>query len=183
MDEIWKPINNYEEIYEVSNTGSIRSLERRGNWKAHIMSLINSTDGYIRVTLCKNSKAKMYLVHRLVAEHFIPNPGNKPCINHKDGNKQNNKVDNLEWCTYSENELHAMNTGLVNKNKMSMAHKKPIVQYTLSGDFVKEYDSIKQANDTNVNIYGTSISKCLTGVYKTAGGYIWKYRENDGKTD
>ena len=178
MQEIWKPINNYIGLYEVSNTGKIKSLARRGNWKTHIMSPRKSKDNYRRITLCKHSQTKTYLIHRLVADAFIPNPNNLPCINHIDGNKTNNNVNNLEWCTKSENMLHAFRTGLIKPEKPW--HRKPVLQYTLDGIFVKRYNSILEANNTNPDIHGTSIIKCLKGTYKTAGGYLWKYDITEG---
>lgn len=118
MEEIWKPVKNYEKYYEVSNLGRIKSLARNVFWKNRGGNIISRQDsekiispdilqtGYVRVRLRVCGNVKAYAVHRLVAEHFIDNPYGKPCVNHKDGNRINNKVDNLEWCTYSENNLH-----------------------------------------------------------------------------
>ena len=178
MKEIWKAIKDYEGKYEVSNLGRVKSLERTSRLnrkiKERILAPREHTGGYLRVQLSR----KDFYIHRLVAETFIPNPENKPMVNHKDGNKHNNCVDNLELVTHSENEKHAYKNNLIDKTKLSISHNKPVLQYKLDGKFIKEYKSIKEANDTNPNIHGTSISKCLKGVYKTAGGYIWKYKEN-----
>ena len=102
MIEIWKDIQNYEGLYQISNQGSIRSLLRSGKCKRYLKPYITS-DGYARVILSKNGKLKSHKIHRLVAETFIPNPDNLPQINHKDEHKLNNCVDNLEWCTAKYN--------------------------------------------------------------------------------
>lgn len=107
MIEIWKPIKNFKNKYYVSDTGLIK------NNKDKLLTPRPNKKGYLRVDLWKNNKKKHYRVHRLVAMAFIPNPQNKPQVNHKDGNKQNNCVDNLEWCTNEENRKHAIANGLV----------------------------------------------------------------------
>lgn len=124
MQEIWKDIEGYEGFYQVSNFGTIKSLSRYikfGNKTRYsnerILKFHKDKDGYKKVILQKSGKAQNYLIHRLVAQAFIPNPDNKPQINHKDGDKQNNKVDNLEWCTPSENMIHAFKTELCQPSK------------------------------------------------------------------
>jgi hypothetical protein len=105
VNEKWQTIEGYENLYAVSNLGNVKSLKKKIN-----LSLID--DRYLIVNFSKGNVKKKQLVHRLVAEAFIPNPENKPCINHKDGNKHNNRVENLEWCNQSENVLHGYRTGL-----------------------------------------------------------------------
>lgn len=119
--EEWRPIQDYEGIYEVSSLGRVRSLDRyvqgrngsKCNRRGRQLRLTSYHNGYVIVTLCKpNSKKKRGIVHRLVAEAFIPNPENKPVVNHKNGIKHDNRLENLEWCTHSENNIHALVTGL-----------------------------------------------------------------------
>lgn len=107
IKEVWKPIENFEELYEVSNHGRIRSLRRN-----IIMQTRNRSDGYVSCTLSNCGKVKSKLIHRLVAETFIPNHENKPEVNHIDGNKQNNCARNLQWVTASENQRHSIKIGL-----------------------------------------------------------------------
>lgn len=129
-NEIWKPIPNFEGFYEVSNLGRVKALKRKKNcnkgwgWiKEHIMKQTTANSEYYRVPLTnKEHIKKYYLVHRLVAETFIENENSYPIVNHIDGNKLNNNVDNLEWCTYQENIKHAIKIGL-------NPSKKDIIEY------------------------------------------------------
>lgn len=117
MEEVWKDVKDYEGLYQVSSLGNVKSLKRFKNnhsFKQLIEEKIMkpSLGKYKKVNLCKNRKYKTYYVHRLVAETFIDNPNNEPCINHKDGNKYNNNVSNLEFCSMSYNTKHAYDLGL-----------------------------------------------------------------------
>jgi len=107
MKEAWKDIKDFESYYKVSNYGNVKSL-----YKNIILSNGLSDTGYYIVMLCKKGKGHTKSVHRLVAEHFIPNPENKPTVNHKDATKTNNRASNLEWMTYKENIRHSINAGL-----------------------------------------------------------------------
>ena len=119
MNEIWKNIEGYEGYYQISNLGQIRSLDRK-LWngqafhlrKGKILKSFIRKNGYKNVVLSKNSQLKNFMIHRLVAEIFISNPKNKKDVNHLNGIKIDNRVDNLEWCTRSENQIHAYNTGI-----------------------------------------------------------------------
>lgn len=176
--EEWEPIKGFEE-YEVSNLGNVRRGEKIK--KAAVWSLYKS------VTLCKDGKPHTKAVHRLVAEAFLPNPENKPCINHIDCNKLNNRVDNLEWCTYQENERHAWEHGLKENVRdavkqhiayaRSFSHtEKPVDQFAKSGEFVRRWDSASKAHN-ELGIDGSGIAKCCRGKLKTAGGFVWKYAQ------
>lgn len=127
--EIWKDIDAYNGLYQVSDTGLVRSLDRTvvGNGvdyirKGKLMSLTKNSFGYLKVGFTVDGKTKSISVHRIVAEAFILNPENKKCVNHKDGDKTNNHISNLEWCTYSENSIHANKTGLSDFRKNRKAY-------------------------------------------------------------
>lgn len=118
MEEIWKDIDGYDGLYKVSNLGRIISCHRA---KTKLLSLTNKNEkGYLKLTLCKNGKQKTYKVHRLVANAFLQNKNGCNELNHKDGNKLNNCVDNLEWITHKENIRHSYRTGLHNIEKMRL---------------------------------------------------------------
>lgn len=137
VDEMWKPVKGYEGLYEVSNMGRIKGLVRN-----KIKTYRVSNWGYCQVVLSKNSVQQIKLVHRLVAEAFIQNTNNLQQVNHKDGNKHNNCVENLEWCTASENMKHAWKTGLnVGKtgHKMSETSKLKMIN-SLKGKLKGEYN-------------------------------------------
>ena len=143
IKEVWKDINGFEGYYQISNYGRIRSLDRLiirsdGNplpLKGRILKQNLKKSGRLQIMLTKNSVYKVYQVHRLVAEHFIPNPNNWPEVNHKDENPLNNHVDNLEWCTPSYN----VNYGTRIKRQAEKLYKK-VIQYDLNMNFVKEYN-------------------------------------------
>lgn len=158
---MWKPIENYNSLYEVNEKGEIRSLY---HWNGHkyekrkkpyILKQSNTTTGYKKVELAKDGKKKSLKVHRLVAIAFIPNPMNKPYINHIDGNPINNCVENLEWCTQHENVVHAYETGLI---KISHISKEKLQRYVENGFtfhqiMKKEHISVKRLQNY-YKIYG-----------------------------
>ena len=144
-NEIWKSIIGYEEFYKVSNYGNIKSL-RSGK----LRKLSNDGDGYPMIGLYSNKKQTMFKVNRLVAIAFIPNPENKETVNHKDGVKINNRVDNLEWNTRSENCIHSYRQlhRVINKPRLNKFGKlcpasKPVTQLSLSGEFIKNWECTK----------------------------------------
>ena len=178
MEEIWKDIKNFEGLYQVSNLGRVKSLDRKikckHNYylkKGKILKGIKKRHNYLWVSLNKKS----YSIHRLVANAFIPNLENKPLINHKDGNQQNNNVNNLEWCTQSENMKHAYLCGL-QKRRLGKENKcsKKVIQYDFNGNKIKNWDCINDV-EREIGIKDICISRCCRGLQKTAGGYIWKY--------
>ena len=167
-EEIWCPIKGYEGLYEVSDKGRVRSMKFG---KERILSPGKLQNGYLRVNFCKNGEKKNLLVHRLVAQAFIPNPDNMTEVNHKDEDKDNNSVQNLEWCDRKYN----VNYG--NRNQMvSMKLSKPILQYTKSGEFVREWKSTYDV-ERNLGYFHNSISYCCNGKNKSAYGYVWKYKD------
>jgi hypothetical protein len=185
MIEIWKDINGYEGLYQVSNLGRVKSLERIVNnnggikiIKEHLLKpTIGSDTGYFYVDLRKNGKRKNCTIHRLVAQAFIPNPNNLPEVDHINRIRIDNRVENLRWadrklqCKNSDKE--SIKQKLTNHPKTS----KPVQQYTKNMVFIKEYPSAREASrQTGINSAG--IIQCCNGKYgfKTAGGYIWKYK-------
>lgn len=205
MNEIWKDIPGYESKYQVSNLGNVRSLNylRTGGIKL----LTQGTDkrGYKRVGLYKDGKRKRYLVHRLVAMTFISNYDDLPQVNHKDENKANNCVDNLEWCDAKYNmnygtrnerasESHKGKKGSWYGKQLSEEHKKkiskglkdkkskPILMYDREGNFIRRFDSTADANEYfGKDRKSSSIYLCLTERNKTAYNYIFKYENEENK--
>lgn len=172
MIEVWKDIPNYEGLYQVSNLGRIRNCPNKpGAWnkEAIIIKTMLNTYGYPMFSLCKNGKRKTGLVHRCVAEAFIPNPQNLPQINHKDEDKTNNRVDNLEWCDCQYNNTYGTRIDRAIKKT-----NKAVCQYDLDGNFIKKWDSLSQINKELGFLQG-NISSCCHGRYKTMYNYIWKY--------
>ena len=170
MQEVWRDIEGYEDWYKVSNLGRVKSINNRKILKTNF-----NKDGYERVSITKDHTTQTFLIHRLVAKAFISNPNNFPQVNHIDGNKNNNKVSNLEWCTASYNVKHAF-VHKLRKNKKGIENKlsKPICQYDIKGNFIKLYGGIREA-ERITGIKNQSIIKNLKGIYKTAGGYKWEY--------
>ena len=140
--EVWLDVHGWENIYEVSSFGRIRNKET-----GHIKAFHITKFGYCRLTLYKGKLSKKYAVHRLVAEAFIPNPQNKPQVNHIDGNKQNNRVDNLEWVTQTENMIHAYTHGLMdNVIKYTNSRKMSLNVINLSSDETIHFNSQCEAS-------------------------------------
>lgn len=181
MQEIWKDISGYEGFYQVSNLGRVKSLERNVNIKSSSKKLFpvkekiltpSKNTRYCYVILRKNKMGHRHSVHRLVAETFIPNPFNLPEVNHKDENKRNNNVSNLEWCTPKYNANYG-----TSRNRLAMQASIPIAQFSLSGHFINQYQSALEAE----SITGTkraNICKCCKGNRHSAGGYSWSYVGN-----
>lgn len=178
----WRDVIGYETVYEVSNTGLVRSKKRLikdaiGRKRIYEpMQLIQyfDKDGYKKVSLSSHLKTKRVSVHRLVGEAFIPNPENKPVINHKDNVKDNNNVSNLEWATISENSKHYYDLVKPNlKNHPSCSQR--IGQYDKEGKLIQIYPSANEAS-RQTGISNTTIRKVCRGEehYNSAGGYIWK---------
>jgi len=159
---MWKIIRQFPN-YEVSNDGKVRNTKTKKLLKPYV-----NKGGYFAVGLSKDGKIFQRLINRLVAEAFIPNLENKPQVNHKNGDKINNHVDNLEWVTAYENKKHAIENGLCSNSMRKVA------QYTLDGKFVAEYRSLSEAA-FSVGGHQSGITNVCQGKRKTCSGYLWKY--------
>jgi len=192
MLQKWKSINGYEGLYEVSNFGEIRSLDRQvmhkhtgcRKIKGRIKKLMIDRDGYPVVKLSKNGKKCHFGVHRLVATAFIENPLELPQVNHKDGIKTNNHSSNLEWVTCSENAIHAFGLGLRKsswigkgsmKGRFGADHNqaKAVIQKTMDGVFVRRYAFIKDAK--KYGFQPTHIGACAKGKIPHHRKFKWEY--------
>lgn len=184
MEEVYKDIEGYEGLYQVSNLGNVKSfVDNNGVAREKVLKPRINGRGYLHVDLCKNKKKKIYLVHRLVAQAFIENPNNLPIINHKDECKTNNIVTNIEWCTQKYNcnygtgiERHSkamtnnqkLSKSLTNNPKISKA-----VGAFKDGKLVLSFPSIMEAQRQGFN-HG-NVWSCCIGERKSHKGYEWRY--------
>jgi len=173
MEEIWKDISGYEGLYQISNMDRVKSFRESNKHfgkKEHFLKPSLNANGYENVTLYVSPNCKhKFLVHRLVALAFIQNPKNLPCINHKDENRLNNSVDNLEWCTISYNNAYGSA-----RIRGSITKGKKVKQYTLEGCHIATYNSMFIASSLS-GICKTGIKDCCNGKAEQSGGYIWRY--------
>ena len=184
MEEIWKDIEGYEGRYQVSSLGNVKSLNHGGHGYSKNLCLKKNTNGYLQVELYKNGTKKMITVHRLVAQAFIPNPDDKRIINHKDENKHNNAVWNLEWCDTAYNNRYSWNRhperwpenpGKRRKERTNRDHRdKMILQITKSGDVIREWRDIRELR-LKTSYSQWSILQCCDGKRKTAHGFKWQF--------
>lgn len=186
-EEVFKPIEGFED-YEISNHGNVKSLKSGVIMKSRL-----TANGYLILNLSKNGNHYRFLVHRLVAIAFIPNPNNLPCVNHKDENKLNNHVDNLEWCDYKYNinygtaierrseKRRGKKLSEETKEKLSSLFRnrldmsKQVVAINEEGEIVMEFASTQESGRNGFD--PSSVSKCCNGKLKTHGGYHWYYKE------
>lgn len=201
---IWKDIPGFEGLYQVSNDGKVRSLNYNRTGKKQILKQSMDRGGYKMVQLWKNNKKETCKVHRLVAQTFIPNPNNWPQVNHKDENKSNNHISNLEWCTQEYNSNYGTRNERISvamkgkpkteqhrkkisenhadfkgKNHPNYGKGKAVLMFTLDGQFIRRFDCIVDANEfLGKNRNSTGITNCIRGDAKTAYGYKWKYEED-----
>lgn len=224
-NEEWRDIVGYEGFYQISNLGRVKRLVSHKCKKERLLAITKDLkDGYCRVMLSKESQARRFLIHRLLAEHFIPNPENKPCIDHINGVRDDNRLENLRWCTHLENNnfpLSILNKSIAQKalaqneswrkkkseaskkamenpelrKRLSEARKniwrdpeyirkqrirkanKPVLQFDLDGNFVREYMSINEAHRVT-GVSSSSIIRSCKGRNNMAGNYIWRYKED-----
>lgn len=185
MKELWKDILDYEYKYQISNYGRVKikeNISQRMNMgelrdyvqKSKIMNPTRNGYGYLKVRLTDiNGKAKNLYVHRLVALHFIPNPKNEPQVNHINGDKTDNNINNLEWNSRSENISHAFNVLGFEPNTKGINPPSPVLQIDiLTNEILAKYESIKEVQ----NATGIAHISCVCrGERNTAGGFMWKY--------
>ena len=188
--EIWRTAvydgKIYEGLYKVSNLGRILSLNYRRTGKAELLKPIKQKNGYSTVCLGKNN---IILIHRLVAETFLPNPEGKPCVNHKiegeEGKTMNMVIFNedgtidkekstIEWATYEENNNYATHNERIAKAHTNGKKSKKVLQFTLSGEFIREWPSIMECGRNGFN--SCNVTRCCRGEQKTHKGYVWKYK-------
>ena len=185
--EKWLDIENYKGYYQVSSDGRVKSLKRTRIGISNIPVAVNERvlipkeDNYKRVVLSKNKNKKTFSIHRLVAKAFIFNPKNKPQVNHKDGDKLNNNISNLEWVTASENHIHAHKIGLKKPNitgllKFNNGHStgKKVKQLDINGNIIAVFESGHNASKIT-KIAQSSIWKSCEESHRTAGGYKWRF--------
>ena len=195
ISEEWRNIEGYEGIYQVSNMGRVRSLDRvdcagrklRGKILKFQYAGAHRERVYVRISY--NREYKHHIVSRLVAQAFIPNPDNLPQVNHKDENPQNNCVNNLEWCDGKYNcNYGTRNQRLSNINKNrdeSTFYKKAVVQFTLDGKYLRTFKSIANASDhlNTDKLCCSEIVKCCKGKRKSVRGYVWRYADDCTEDD
>lgn len=169
MNEVWKDIDEYKGIYMVSNWGNVKSLNYNHTNKERILKPGKDAKGYLYVILYKDSKRKKYKIHRLVAMAFLPNTDNLIEINHKDEDKTNNNVSNLEWCERKYNVNYG--TGI---QRRTDKQSKIVYQYTMNGEFIREWRSAAEVK-RQLGYAPSNICKCCNGKLKAAYGYIWSY--------
>lgn len=193
MTEKWKRVKGFEDFYAISNLGRIMSFKQDKNGK--ILKLTNKKGGYFSFVLQGNGvKRRSVRIHRLVAEHFIKNPHNLPVINHIDGNKQNNAVWNLEWCTNSHNVKESMRIHKDQCKAMNFYNTdirpKRILQFSMDGQFMAEFKSAAEAKRATgvcarniLQVAGNIPFNEKGSVRKQAGGYVWRFKEEVIKSD
>ena len=188
MQEIWKDIPGYEGYYQISSCGNVKSLpkikkifcEKEYITKEKILGVDKNSRGYKRIWLSKEGKRKRIFVHRMVAETFIPNPDDKPCVNHIDCNIENNNVNNLEWCTKKENSEHAVKLGRtkwteeqkINQRKKFAKFKKSVIGRSKDGEKII-FSSLKDLK--TIGYSPGDVCVCCKDKTKTYKGYKWEY--------
>ena len=188
--EVWKDVDGFQGVLQVSNLGRVRTLDhyvrhQREQYKkfvkGKIRKLMIGNSGYYYIMLTYNAKNYHLQVHRMVAKAFIPNEFNKPQVNHKNHNKLDNRVENLEWCTPSENMIHAYKNNLIPLNKIGHSGKsnpsaRAVDAYTKDGEFIGHFDTMKDASK-ELGVAMSGVCNCCTGYSKTCHGMIFRYSD------
>ena len=193
MEEVWRDIRGYEGLYQVSNLGRVKSLDHLrcngfGNYevKGRILSQSRSYSKkhgafmypYVSFHRKRNTATKKFTVHRLVAEAFLPNPENLPCVNHKDENKTNNRVDNLEWCTFEYNNTYGTARVRSQNTKRRKGLMKKVSKYALDGTYICTYGSVTEAAKSN-NVGKTAISNACIEKTIRVGNFGYRFEDDE----
>jgi hypothetical protein len=184
MEEIWKTIDGHKGIFEYSSLGRIKSVGRwvhcirynkpYSRFEPEKILKPKNDKGYLRIGLCINGRRIFRPVHRLIAMAFIPNPQNKPTVNHKNGIKTDNRVENLEWATISENTQHSFDNGLqLPRRGSDNIQSVPVAQFTMEGVWVRDWAGMGDIK-RGLGLSQGSISNCIHGKTKSYSGYIWR---------
>ena len=180
-NEIWKDVVGYEGLYMISNLGRIKSFHHK---RARILKPGQNKLGYRMLSLFKNEIGKTKMVHRLIAESFIPNTENKPCIDHINGDPTDNRIENMKWCTHKENLNNPVtrkkmsntwaNEELKEKMRFMQKHRIGVDMLTLDGKYIRSFDSIRQAS-FHSGAWDSEIARCCKDESKSTGGYKWRF--------
>lgn len=173
LTEIWKPVKEFEGLYEVSNLGNVRSLNYH-NWGViHNLTPVESKDGYLRVCLSKDAKQFNKSVHQMVAQAFLDNPNEFSQVNHINEKKTDNRVENLEWCDCMYNNNYGTRNKRISKSKRNTKCK-AVIQLDLQGNFIREWVSLNEIMRV-LGFNAAFVARCCHGVKPTAYGYKWVY--------
>ena len=178
MKEQWKTAIYdgivYEGLYKVSNLGRILNLNYRNTGRAELMTPVDNGTGYLKIQIWKNGKPKTCLVHRLVAQTFIPNPNNLPQVNHIDQDKTNNRVENLEWKSPKGNCNHGTRNERIAKANTNGIRSKPVLQLSLSGELIREWPSVAECGRNGFT--QSAVCNCCNGKLPHYKGFKWMYK-------
>ena len=177
--EEWRDIKGYKGLYQISNTGNVKSLDYNHTGKEGIMKAQDNGDGYLYVNLWKEGKMKSCTIHRLVAIAFLPNPNNLPEVNHISEDKSDNRVENLEWCTRLYNNTYNDRAKKAGKKQRNDPNKsKAVVGIHKINGLILEFPSAMEAS-RQTGIDQGNITRCCKGKLKSAGGYYWMYSDSE----